>query len=225
MPPPRPDDHYFTSAPTSPSAEREVALALPDLTLRLRTDRGTFSADRVDPGTKLLLADGARPDPDATDLLDLGCGWGPVAVALARRAPRATVWAVDVNERAVALCRGNAEAAGCANVRALVVPADDPLAGIPEGVALDGIWSNPPIRVGKPALHRLLAAALERLAPGGAAHLVVQKHLGADSLQRWLQDQGWACDRRASRAGYRLLDVTRTERGPGVAEGTAGAVG
>lgn len=208
MPPPRPGDHYFTSDPAAPSAEREVELALPDMTLRLRTDRGTFSAERVDAGTKLLLAEGARPDPGARHLLDLGCGWGSMAVVLARRAPQATVWAVDVNERAVALCRANAEAAGCTNVRALLVPTDDPLAGIPEDVAVDGIWSNPPIRVGKAALHDLLTAALGRLAPEGSAHLVVQKHLGADSLQRWLQARGWACERRASRAGYRLLDVT-----------------
>ena len=223
MPPPRPGDHYFTPDPGAPSAEREVSLALPDLTLRLRTDRGTFSADRVDAGTKLLLTDGARPDPGARHLVDLGCGWGAIAVTLARRAPEATVWAVDVNERAVALCRANAEAAGAANVRALVVPDDDPLAGVPDDVAVDGIWSNPPIRIGKPALHRLLATALGRLAPHGSAHLVVQKHLGADSLQRWLQDQGWSCERRASRAGYRLLDVTRP--GDGSVEGDATGVG
>ena len=214
MPPPRPGDHYFTPDPGTASAEREVELTLPDLTVRLRADRGTFSADRVDAGTKLLLADGARPAPDARHLLDLGCGWGPIAVALARRAPEATVWAVDVTERAVALCRANAEAAGATNLRALVVPDDDPLAGIPDDVALDGVWSNPPIRIGKAALHHLLAAALDRLAPSGSAHLVVQKHLGADSLQRWLQAQGWACDRRASRAGYRLLDAT-TAHGTG----------
>lgn len=200
--------HYFDPAPSARSRARTVPLVLPDLTVELATDAGVFSADRVDPGTRLLLLEGAGPRPGHRHLLDLGCGYGPVAVALALRAPHATVWAVDVNERAVALCADNARRAGCDNVRALQVPADDPLAGVPDDVHLDGVWSNPPIRIGKAALHDLLRAALSRLVPDGAAHLVVQRHLGADSLQRWLTDQGWTTTRRASRAGYRLLDVT-----------------
>lgn len=182
-------------------------MALPDVTFEATTDAGVFAADALDTGTRLLLLDGARPDPGDRHLLDLGCGWGPIALTLARRAPDATVWAVDVNERAVALCAANARQAGLSNVRALVADPTAPLAGLPAGVALDGIWSNPPIRIGKPALHALLATALARLAPGRSAHLVVQRHLGADSLQRWLAAQGHGCTRRGSRAGYRLLDV------------------
>lgn len=201
--------HYFAPAPSSASTPRPVTLTLPDLTVELVADRGVFSADRIDPGTRLLLGEGARPHADARHLLDLGCGYGPIAIALARRAPSATVWAVDVNERAIARCAENAARLGCGGVRAVLVPADDPLVGIPTDVAFDGIWSNPPIRIGKPALHRLLLAALERLTPEGTAHLVVQRHLGADSLQRWLEAQGWWTARTASRAGYRLLDVRR----------------
>jgi 16S rRNA (guanine1207-N2)-methyltransferase len=209
-PAPRPSGHYFDPAPAGPSAPRPVTLTLPDLTVELEADGGVFSADRIDPGTRYLLGEGPRPTPGARHLLDLGCGYGPIAIALARRAPEAIVWAVDVNERAVARCAANAERAGCPGVRTLLVPADDPVAGIPTEVAFDGIWSNPPIRIGKPALHQLLLAALERLAPDGTAHLVVQKHLGADSLQRWLVERGWSTQRAGSRAGYRLLDVTRT---------------
>src|SRR6185312_10938813 len=126
------------------------------------------------------------------DLLDLGTGYGPVALAMAARAPGATVWAVDVNQRALELCAGNAQAAGLPNVRC--VAPDAP--GLPGQFA--AIWSNPPIRIGKPALHGLLASWLGRLAPGAAAYLVVQRNLGADSLHRRL----------ASRAGYRVLAVT-----------------
>jgi 16S rRNA (guanine1207-N2)-methyltransferase len=205
---PQPGGHYFDADPGVASRPRTVRVTLPDVTFDAAADAGVFSAGALDTGTRLLLLDGPPPPPGAHHLLDLGCGWGPIALTLARRAPGATVWAVDVNERAVELCARNAREAGLGNVRPLLVPADDPLAGLPAEVALDGIWSNPPIRVGKPALHALLGAALARLAPGASAHLVVQRHLGADSLARWLTEQGHRCERRTSRAGYRLLDVT-----------------
>ena len=199
---PVPSGHYFSPAPQRRSAPGTVTLALPDRALTLITDRGVFAHGAVDAGTKLLLLEGPSP-PDKGDLLDLGCGYGPIACTLAARAPRATVWAVDVNERARGLCAANAEALGLANVL-VVAPGE-----VPAEVRLAGIWSNPPIRIGKPALHRLLTEWLGRLAPGGAAHLVVQRHLGADSLAAWLAGEGWRVVRRASRQGYRLLDVTR----------------
>jgi 16S rRNA (guanine1207-N2)-methyltransferase len=124
-------------------------------------------------------------------------------LTLARRAPEATVWAVDVNQRALGLCAANAEANGLTNVR--VVPPD----GVPPDVRFAGIWSNPPIRVGKDALHALLLSWLERLDEDARAWLVVQKHLGSDSLARWLEEQGWSADRVRSRSGYRVLAVDR----------------
>jgi 16S rRNA (guanine1207-N2)-methyltransferase len=194
------DEHYFSATPAAASRRATVELALPDLHLDLVTDRGVFSADRVDPGTKLLLLE-APPPPSTGDLVDLGCGYGAIAIAVARRAPRATVWAVDVNERARSLCEENAAHAGVQDVR--VIAPDD----APAGLAVAALYSNPPIRIGKPALHDLLATWLARLTPGGAAHLVVQKHLGADSLARWLTGEGWTVTRRAARTGYRLLQV------------------
>lgn len=199
--------HYFDASPATASAPRRVTLTLPDLRLELATDRGVFATTGVDPGTKYLLLDGPGLPADARRLLDLGCGYGPIAVTLARRAPRSVVWAVDVNERAVALCRENATAAGADNVRALVVTPAEPTAGVPDDVSFDAIWSNPPVRIGKEALHRLLATWLPRLCPGGRAVLVVHKHLGADSLARWLDDEGYPTRRLGSRAGYRLLEV------------------
>ena len=181
------------------SARRTVPLVLPDLSVTLTTDRGVFARDAVDPGTKLLLLDGPRP-PAEGDLLDLGCGYGPVAVALARRAPGARVWAVDVNRRALDLCAANAESAG---VDVRTASPDE----VPADVRFAGIWSNPPVRIGKVALHELLRTWLDRLAPDGLAALVVHRHLGADSLARWLDDEGWPTTRSGSRMGYRLLEV------------------
>ncbi len=195
------DQHYWTGSPDVESSPGRVELLLPDLEFSLATDRGVFSGNQVDRGTRYLLMDGARPRGDAAELLDLGCGYGPIACALALRSPGSRVWAVDVNERALELCRRNAAEAGLGNV---VATTPD---GVSDGVDLDGIWSNPPIRIGKVALHGLLSRWLGRLAPGGSAHLVVQRHLGSDSLARWLTGQGWPTVRRGSRRGYRLLDV------------------
>jgi 16S rRNA (guanine1207-N2)-methyltransferase len=118
---------------------------------------------------------------------------------------------VDTNRRAVELCAANAEANGLGNVRAVAVDPDIPLGGLDEAggghVTVDGVWSNPPVRIGKAALHELLLAALRRIRPGGQAHLVMHKHLGSDSLAAWLGAQGYPTTRRASRFGYRLLDV------------------
>ena len=200
------DGHYFDPSPTARSRERTVTLALPDRSLELVTDSGTFSPDRVDPGTKLLLLDGPEPRADLGPLLDLGCGYGPLAVALASRCPDALVWAIDVNERARELCRRNADLNGVGDRVHVVAPGQ-----VDPSLSFGQIWSNPPIRVGKSALHDLLATWLGRMVVGGSAHLVVSKHLGADSLQAWLNAQGFEATRRRSRMGYRLLDVARPD--------------
>lgn len=195
--------HYFDERPGVASDLVVVDVVLADVAFTLATDRGVFSHGHVDSGTLLLLQQ--APTPAATgDLLDLGCGAGPIAVALAKRSPAATVWAVDVNERARDLTAANAARNGLDNVR--VVAPD----GVPDEVVFSTIWSNPPIRIGKDALHELLLAWLGRLTPDGDAVLVVQKHLGADSLQRWLGEHGHPTERIASRAGFRLLRTTTT---------------
>ncbi|HZA76544.1 MAG TPA: methyltransferase [Acidimicrobiales bacterium] len=192
--------HYFSSSPEVPSRPSTVRLDLPDLSLELRTDRGVFSGTRIDPGTKYLLVQ-APPPPATGHLADIGCGYGAIALTLAARSPGATVWAVDVNERALDLTRANAAAGGLTNVR--VASPDD----VPADVRFAAWWSNPPVRVGKAALHDLLARWMSRLDTDGTALLVVQKQLGADSLQRWLAEQGWSVRRLGSRVGYRLLEV------------------
>ena len=202
------DGQYWTDSPGVASRPSEVDLLLPDVDLRLTTDRGVFSADRVDRGTRYLLLEGPDLPTGPVDLLDLGCGYGPIACTLASRRPEARVWAVDVNERARDLCRANAAAAGLANVE--VAAPDD----VPVDLRLAAIWSNPPIRIGKPALHDLLTRWLDLLTHNGTAHFVVQRHLGADSLARWLDDRGWATERRGSRKGFRLLDVAARAEPP-----------
>ena len=193
--------HYFDTSPRAAHRPGLVRVVLPDVYLELETDSGVFSPGRLDPGTRLLLEKAPAPPPEG-DLLDLGCGYGPVACVLAKRSPAATVWAVDVNERALGLCARNAAAAGLGNVRC-ITPGSP---GIPPRFA--GIWSNPPVRIGKAPLHDLLSGWLARLAPGAQASLVMGRNLGADSLHSWLTEQGWSVTRLAARSGYRLLQVS-----------------
>ena len=193
--------HYFDDAPIAPSRPGRVGLRLPDFEATLAVDRGVFSVGGIDPGTiELLRAPTARPP--AGDLLDLGCGYGPIAVTLAHRCPGAVVWAVDVNARALDLVAANAAALGFGERIRAVTPE-----AVPDTVSFAGIWSNPPIRIGKAALHKLLLRWLPRLEPGASAWLVVQKHLGADSLAGWLEGQGRPVRRVGSRKGYRILEV------------------
>jgi 16S rRNA (guanine1207-N2)-methyltransferase len=192
--------HYFDPTPTVASRPHEVTLALPDATVTLTVDRGVFSAGRVDPGTLALLR-AVTTVPAAGAVLDLGCGYGPIAVTLARRAPGASVWAVDINERAVALAGANAAALGLGNLEATTPD------GVPSDVRFAAIWSNPPIRIGNEALHILLDRWLGRLEPSGEAWLVVHRHLGADSLAARLRGRGWTVRRHASKKGYRILQV------------------
>jgi 16S rRNA (guanine1207-N2)-methyltransferase len=200
---------YFAEHPAARPRPGSVHVVAPDLHLELDTDSGMFSPARLDPGTRLLLETAPQP-PASGDLLDLGSGYGPLALVLATRSPGAQVWAVDVNTRALALCARNAERAGLPNVRC-VAPGDPALPG-----AFRLIWSNPPIRIGKAALHALLATWLARLEPAAAAYLVVQRNLGSDSLQRWLAESGWPAERVAARSGYRVLRVSAgTAGGPG----------
>ncbi|MFN3254540.1 MAG: class I SAM-dependent methyltransferase [Ilumatobacter sp.] len=208
------DAQYFEHRPTVPSDPVVVDVSLPDTAFAMETDRGVFSRGHVDAGTAFLL----RADPPLVShghVLDLGCGAGVIALTMARRSPDATVWAVDVNERARDLCRRNAERNAIANVR--VAAPDD----VPDDVSFGTIWSNPPIRIGKQALHDLLLRWLARLSCEGTAALVVQKHLGADSLQRWLIDRGHPTERIGSKAGFRLLAVrAATETDPDRTEAT-----
>lgn len=204
-------DHYFSSSPSVVSRPSVVRLELADLHLDLVSDRGVFSANRVDPGTLALLKEAGAP-PTAGDVLDLGCGYGPITCTLAMRSPGARIWAVDINERARRLARDNAAATGAGNVH-VVAPED-----VPSGVTFAAIYSNPPVRIGKGAMHEMLIRWLARLEEDGEAWLVVNRHLGADSLVPWLAAQGFPAVRAASKSGYRVLQVRRGPAGAGTPE-------
>jgi 16S rRNA (guanine1207-N2)-methyltransferase len=195
------NEQYFAAQPASELNLRTFHARLVGQAYELTTASGIFSPERIDAGTEVLLANVPTPPPGG-NLLDLGCGWGPIALSLAIHSPHATVWAVDVNERALDLVRRNAKSLGLENVNACTP--DD----VPTDVRFLAIWSNPPIRVGKNELHGLLERWLPRLEPGSDAWLVVQRNLGSDSLQRWLEatyPDDFTFTRAATSKGYRVL--------------------
>ena len=198
-------DHYFSAEPGAPERRGEVEFSVAGRGYALTAASGVFSAARLDPGTAVLLRKADLPTV-ATDgpLLDLGCGYGPIACVLAGEAPHATVYAIDVNARARDLTAANAARLGLAD-RVQVRAPDD----VPADLTFAQIWSNPPTHAGKSELHAMLGRWLPRLAPGGTAWLVINRHLGGDSLHAWLVELGWQVERIASQKGFRVLRVSR----------------
>jgi 16S rRNA G1207 methylase RsmC len=195
-------DHYFSAEPGSADIRRTVEARIWGREYTFTTATGVFSRDRLDIGTAVLLRE-VDPPTGAGTFLDLGCGYGPIACALASETD-AVVWAVDVNTRALELTTENAKAAGVADRVHAALPDD-----VPEDLLFDQLWSNPAIHIGKPELHKMLLHWLERLTPGGIARFVVGKNLGGDSLQRWMTEQGYPCERTGSAKGFRVLRARR----------------
>jgi len=195
-------DHYFSAEPAAPAKPGTIEFTAAGRAYTLAVASGVFSAGRLDPGTAVLLRKGALPTAATTGaLLDLGCGYGPIACVLATEAPQATVYAIDVNTRARDLTAANAAKLG------LSIHVSGPDA-VPADVSFDEIWSNPPTHAGKGELHGMLERWLPRLAPGGVAWVVINRHLGGDSLHTWLTGLGWQVERIASQRGFRVLRVT-----------------
>jgi 16S rRNA (guanine1207-N2)-methyltransferase len=200
------EDHYFSAQPASADERREITVELAGRRWELETAPGVFSPGHLDLGTTVLLRE--VPPPPADSLLDLGCGWGPLALTAALVQPHAHVTAIDVNQRALDLLRRNAERIA----RKVDIAPIDALtpAEVAPGFQFRTVWSNPPIRIGKEPLHSLLSDWLPRIVPGGEAWLVVQKNLGADSLTHWLADQDWGTvERIASSKGFRVVRLVR----------------
>jgi 16S rRNA G1207 methylase RsmC len=197
-------EHYFASNPAIESKLRSVEFTVQDTLFKLQASSGTFSATRLDAGTKALLG---YLDDVSGDVLDIGCGWGPIAISIAKLYPATKVWALDINQRSLELTRLNAKAANLGNVMAVTE------AEISADQTFNQIWSNPPIRVGKEVLHTLMRTWLPRLRPGGSATLVVQKQLGADSFTKWLADEfpELKVERIGTEKGYRIIRGSKVD--------------
>ena len=199
------EDHYFSQEPSSPLKPKTIQIPVAGELVDVTTASGTFSPMQLDFGTEVLIEQ-MDLTPASGNLLDLGCGWGPIALNLGKLRPNPKVWAVDVNTRSIELTQANAKSLGISNINA-VLPEQ-----VPADLRFSGIWSNPPIRIGKKELHELLLMWLPRLETGGEAYLVVQKNLGSDSLQKWLTEElatGFEVSRYTSIKTYRVLKIKK----------------
>jgi 16S rRNA G1207 methylase RsmC len=199
------DNHYFASSPEGPLVTREITVNLNGNKTQVLTAGGIFSPEHIDQGTQILLGHIEAANPTGT-FLDIGCGWGPIALALALHSPKATIYAIDVNERSLELTKMNADKLGITNI--IVCKPED----VPHDVLFDEIWSNPPIRVGKKVLHEILNLWINKLVKGGTARLVVQKNLGSDSLHKWLVEEfspEFESTRIDSSKTFRVLKVSK----------------
>jgi 16S rRNA G1207 methylase RsmC len=199
-------DHYFSQEPKSEYQPKQIELDVAGEVFQVSTASGTFSPLRLDVGTSVLIHH-LELAPKDGNILDLGCGWGPIALNLAKHSPKAKVWAVDVNGRSLELTAENAKTLGLSNIQTATPESVEP------DIKFSGIWSNPPIRIGKKELHGLLLTWLPRLEKGGSAYLVVQKNLGSDSLQKWLTEtliEGYEVSRLTSIKTFRIIKVLRT---------------
>ena len=199
-------DHYFSQEPKSNYQAKQIELNVAGEVFKVSTASGTFSPLRLDVGTSVLI-DHLELAPRDGNILDLGCGWGPIALNLAKHSPKATIWAVDVNNRSLELTAENAKTVGLSNIKTATPES------VPEDIKFSGIWSNPPIRIGKKELHELLLAWLPRLEKNASAYLVVQKNLGSDSLQKWLSEtlfDDYEVSRLTSVKTYRIIKVLRS---------------
>jgi len=196
-------EHYFSETPVIEFKPKEISVEIAGKNVTVTTAGGVFSPDHIDSGTAVLLTH-IDQAPAGGNLLDIGCGWGPIALSLASQSPKATVWAIDVNERSLELTAANAKRLGLSNIKT-ARPED-----VPADIVFSGIWSNPPIRVGKDVLHEILLTWLPRLANDAESYLVVQKNLGADSLHRWLEaelPQNFSTIRVDTAKSFRVLRV------------------
>lgn len=200
-------EHYFSANPSTNQKLKPVEFSVAGQAIRLQAAAGTFSSGKLDKGTAVLLSL-ADQFPKQGKILDLGCGWGPVGIAIAKLSPATKVWGVDVNSRSVELANQNSKELGLTNFQAVLSEQ------LPNEIKFDEIWSNPPIRIGKSALHELLTTYMNKLNPTGRAVLVVQKQLGAESLMKWLAEQfsGQEVRRLANEKGYWVIEVASSPK-------------
>jgi 16S rRNA G1207 methylase RsmC len=196
-------EHYFSADPASPAKLNSVTFEAEGQSFTLQAASGTFSSGKLDPGTKVLLGLSTH-FPTTGKVLDLGCGWGPIGISIAKLRPHTEVLGLDVNERSIELANQNAARLRLTNFQAVNSSKLD------ETEVFDAIWSNPPIRIGKQRLHDLLSENIAKLKPTGSAYLVVQKQLGADSLQQWLADTYPEREvvRVENSKGYRVIKIS-----------------
>ncbi|MEF3303375.1 class I SAM-dependent methyltransferase [Paenibacillus sp. GYB003] len=196
-------EHYYSKKPTTASERGTVTAVLRGKTFHFTTDAGVFSKQEIDFGSRLLI--GAMDIAETDEVLDVGCGYGPIGLAAAALATRGRVTMIDINERAVELAKQNAQRNGIANAE--IVQSD-----LFEAIAdrtFTKIVTNPPIRAGKQVVHRIFELAYEHLSEGGQLWVVIQKKQGAPSALAKLESLFGNVAEADKDKGYRIYCATK----------------
>jgi 16S rRNA (guanine1207-N2)-methyltransferase len=201
------EEHYFSSDPAAPKKTVSIFLQVGGKEFEVEAASGTFSSSKLDAGTAVLLKHHEHFPKDG-NVLDIGCGWGPIGISIAAVEKNSRVFGIDINQRSIEQSNFNAAKLNLKNYSAMHSRE------LPDDLQFSAIWSNPPIRVGKKVLHELMETYIPRLEPGGKAMLVVQKNLGADSFQRWLGTRFPQAEvsRVATDKGYRVISLVSPPR-------------
>ena len=193
-------EHYYSQKPGSISKEQTFQFDLRGRTFTFVTDRGVFSKERIDFGSVLLIE--TMDIQDGMNVLDVGCGYGPIGLTAATLTPAGRVKMIDVNERAVLLARKNLEINHITNGEVVV---SDLFSSIGEDERFDVIVTNPPIRAGKKIVHDIFVQAYQHLEKGGSLWVVIQKKQGAPSAMEKLEELFGRVEVPAKKKGYYIL--------------------
>lgn len=198
--------HYYSNQPEVGHDRRHLEEKLRGQTFRFISDAGVFSKKGVDFGSKVLID--AMDIPENAEVLDVGCGYGPIGFSAARLAAHGHVTMLDVNARAVELAKENAKLNGIHNVTVL----ESDLFAAVEGKSFDVVLTNPPIRAGKETVHAIFEQAYAHLRDGGTLWIVIQKKQGAPSAKAKLESLFGRVEEVTKDKGYRIFKATKTSQ-------------
>lgn len=198
-------DHYYTSNPGTPHQRKLLLVAVGDQNLTLNSDAGVFSKNSLDYGSKVLIE--AMDIAQEDEVLDVGCGYGPIGLIAAKKAKQGHVTMVDINSRAVELAKENATLNKISNVTILE---SDLFSALKEEQRFDVVLTNPPIRAGKVVVHAIFEGAFDRLKDGGSLWVVIQKKQGAPSAKAKLESLFNSVEEITKDKGYRIFKATKS---------------
>ncbi|WP_161878092.1 class I SAM-dependent methyltransferase [Alkalibacterium sp. MB6] len=200
-------DHYYTAKPNTKSNPMTWEATLDHRLFQFMTDSGVFSKGSVDYGSRLLIETVDLTDFPSGDLLDVGCGYGPMGMALAAKDESRVVDMVDVNLRALELAKQNVKINRVKNCRIYQSNIYESV----EKTDFVGIFSNPPIRAGKEVVHEILEKACNHLIIGGRLTIVIQKKQGAPSAKKKMEAVFGNAERLVQDKGYWILESIKTD--------------
>ena len=197
-------DHYYSNKPQTESKPQHWKFTLLGFDFKFETDAGVFSKSEVDFGSRVLIEAFEMPEVEG-DVLDVGCGYGPIGLSIAKANPERFVHMMDVNTRALALAEKNATVNGVQNVR---IFESDGLSSVGD-VKAAAILTNPPIRAGKETVFRFYDGAFEKLVNGGELWVVIQKKQGAPSSVSHLEEMFSEVDVVDKKKGYWIIKAKK----------------